>query len=376
MSDPGHDVREKQSMTFAADDFVPDQAQQNYLSDQLNKVSRSFALVVPLVEAPARYYLAAAYLLCRVVDNIEDCTLPDAWKQARFGEVQDLLQAPSRAATVLAEWEAEPWPGLTEAEQRLMGLKDGLPLWQIYGAIPAAAQEVIRRWVGVMAQGMSRLSDPAGRPHFVRYGGVDVLEEAADYNEYCYYVAGTVGHMASELVVLQYGLPDDVARALDIRAEACGRSLQKTNILKDFAEDIWRGVCYLPGEWLRQVDYAPLRLQGAPPSWQAIVFDDVLEELRDATEYLVALPYDAAGYRRASLLCLLPAYQTLSLAAERCDTLFTAEHRVKISRVAMARCIHDSQALLLDNAGILEYSQHVEGRIRAKLSQADTLPQR
>jgi phytoene/squalene synthetase len=225
-----------------------------------------------------------------------------------------------------------------------------------------------------MAQGMSQLSDPAQRPCFVRHDGVDVLEEAVDYNDYCYFVAGTVGHMASELIVMQYGLPDDVARTLQSHAEACGRSLQKTNILKDFAEDLERGICYLPDEWLRQADYTPLQLRGAAPSWQARVFDDVLEELRDATEYLLALPYSAAGYRRASLLCLLPAYQTLLLAAERRDTLFTAEHRVKISHPTMARCILDSQMLLLDNAAIRQYSQNIEGRIRAKLSQLDGLP--
>ena len=56
------------------DAFEPSGAEQAYLERQLSNVSRSFALVLPLVESPARHYLAAAYLLCRVVDNIEDCT--------------------------------------------------------------------------------------------------------------------------------------------------------------------------------------------------------------------------------------------------------------------------------------------------------------
>ena len=50
--------------------------------------------------------------------------------------------------------------------------------------------------------------------------------------------AGTVGHLATELVILQYQLSDDVAQRSAHAAEACGRALQKTNIVKDFAEDL------------------------------------------------------------------------------------------------------------------------------------------
>ncbi len=113
-----------------------------------------------------------------------------------------------------------------------------------------------------MAQGMSQLGDPAQQPYFVRRQGIDVLATATDYDDYCYYVAGTVGHLATELVIRQYQLADDVAHALRPYAESCGRSLQKTNIVKDFAKDLTRNICYLPDSWLSMVSYAPLALQG------------------------------------------------------------------------------------------------------------------
>ena len=47
--------------------------QKSYLGKQLDKVSRSFAILIPYIEPPLRHYLAVAYLLCRVADNIEDC---------------------------------------------------------------------------------------------------------------------------------------------------------------------------------------------------------------------------------------------------------------------------------------------------------------
>ena len=70
-------------------------AEKKYLSDMMSKVSRSFAIVVLSLEEPLNDYLAAAYLICRVVDNIEDCTQPFAWKQQRFLEFHRLIQEPA-----------------------------------------------------------------------------------------------------------------------------------------------------------------------------------------------------------------------------------------------------------------------------------------
>jgi farnesyl-diphosphate farnesyltransferase len=221
-----------------------------------------------------------------------------------------------------------------------------------------------------MAEGMKQLGNPDRCPCFAQRQGVDILATQTDYDDYCYYVAGTVGNMASELIIKQYGLSGDVADVLASRAEACGRSLQKTNIVKDFAKDLARGVCYLPETWLKDAEYRPLSLQGAGAGWKSMVLADVMTELRGATDYLLALPYTAAGYRRASLMCLLPAYETLLLAAQRQKSLFTAEHQVKISRPVMVRCIADSKRLLFDNDAIHRYSRRLE---RAILDQFEPL---
>jgi farnesyl-diphosphate farnesyltransferase len=353
------------------DEFEPTRAEQGYLERQLGNVSRSFALVVPFVEPPTGHYLATAYLLCRVVDNIEDCGRSAEWKDERFGEFLGLLAEPGRAQQVLAVWDREFWPGLTDKEALLMGCDEGLMLWQIYAQMPEEPRAIVRHWTSAMAEGMRQLGDPNHCPCFVKHEGVDILEAESDYDGYCYYVAGTVGNMASELIVRQYGLTADVAEALNSRAEACGLSLQKTNIVKDFAEDLARGICYLPDRWLREADYLPLSLQGAAPAWKAMVLGDVLTQLRGATDYLLALPYSATGYRRASLMCLLPAYQTLLLAAQRQETLFTAQHQVKISKPTMARCLVDSQALLFDNDGVRRYSRRVESAILDKFRPRD-----
>lgn len=148
--------------------------------------------------------------------------------------------------------------------------------------------------------------------------------------------------MITDLVIDHYCLDDDIANPLQDLCEACGKGLQKTNIVKDFADDLSRGVCYLPDEWMQETMYSPLTLSGAPLNWKQNVLNDVMNELLDFFSYIQALPYQAKGYRLASLLCALPACQTILKAAGNQDKLFTPEHDIKISRVTFYKCIHDA----------------------------------
>jgi len=329
----------------------------------MSRVSRSFALVVNSLEEPLNYHMATAYLICRVVDNIEDCTQPFSWQQQRFDEFEQLLETPENARLILTGWDQEHWPGLTEDEVSMMGLEQGLPLWKIYAQIPVRYRTSIHHWSSAMAEGMRLIENPEQAPQLIRHKGVQMLADEEDYNRYCFFVAGTVGHMATELVIQHYQLNDDIAETLLDTSEACGRGLQKTNILKDFAEDLQRGVSYLPASWHQEIEYEALALAGAPIEWKHNVIDDIVGELRVATMYVLALPYTAAGYRMAALMSLLPAYQTLLLAAKKQDTLFTPKHRVKISRPTMAKCQLNAKSLLKDNEAVRLYSRRLQAEI-------------
>ena len=90
-----------------------------------------------------------------------------------------------------------------------------------------------------------------------------------------------------------------------------------------------------------------------------------MDELETATDYVLTLPYDAAGYRLASLLCLLPAYQTILLAAQQHETLFTGDHYAKISRGTFSQCLQDAQSMVADNDAILQYSRDLKNAVDA-----------
>jgi hypothetical protein len=90
------------------------------------------------------------------LDNVEDCAQPFAWQEMRFAEFQCLLALEEDPGVTLTRWSALEWPGLTEDEVQMMGLRQGLMLWQLYARIPEATQNTIRHWVSEMAVGMSR----------------------------------------------------------------------------------------------------------------------------------------------------------------------------------------------------------------------------
>ena len=97
-------------------DFSLTKLQKKYLTESMNKVSRSFALVTPCFEYPLNHFMSAAYLICRVVDNIEDCAKPLEWKKQRYCEFRRLLSEPAQDKDILSAWEKEDWPGLNHDE--------------------------------------------------------------------------------------------------------------------------------------------------------------------------------------------------------------------------------------------------------------------
>ncbi|RPI31106.1 MAG: hypothetical protein EHM70_12305, partial [Chloroflexota bacterium] len=152
----------------------------SYLDTWMNKVSRSFAVVVAALEEPLKTQMATAYLLCRVIDNIEDCTASITWKKKRFVEIAQLLVEPEIAPDILSSWDAEPWPGLTQDERKLMSYKYGSSLLRIFFRFTDEVRTITRSWIIQMIDGMSHLQEPTYEPKFVQYNGVQVLAAEQD----------------------------------------------------------------------------------------------------------------------------------------------------------------------------------------------------
>ena len=74
----------------------------------------------------------------------------------------------------------------------------------------------------------------------------------SDLYRYCYHVAGAVGCMMAVVMGVDPADEDTLDRACDL-----GIAFQLANIARDVEEDDRAGRCYLPDEWLTEIDVPP-----------------------------------------------------------------------------------------------------------------------
>ena len=139
-----------------------------------------------------------------------------------------------------------------------------------------------------------------GMPRFQSTASLLGLARSTDLDEYCYYVAGCVGDMLTELFC-EYSAGAALHRAeLQRRAVSFAQGLQMTNILKDVWEDRSRGACWLPQEVFTPhgVDLARLSPEPRDPRFDAGMRDLIAvahAHLRNALDYTLLIPGSGQG---------------------------------------------------------------------------------
>jgi farnesyl-diphosphate farnesyltransferase len=196
-----------------------------------------------------------------------------------------------------------------------------------------------------------------GMGQFERSRSRSGLEDVAEYERYCYFVAGVVGEMLTELFCSHS--PEIEARRddLDARAVSFGLGLQMTNILKDVWDDYDHGVCWLPREVFESYGYDLNELQphhnGNGPAFAASMKHLVgitHGHLRKALEYTLTIPNDETGIRRFLIWAALLAASTLRNISS--DPLFTNGAHVKVSRRRVKTIMALSHASIRSNFGL------------------------
>jgi len=303
-----------------------------YQDHILPQVSRTFALTIPQLPSGLRSAVANAYLLCRIADTIEDEPALSPADKRRFEEELVEVVTGRRAPAPFALEVAAKLSGETlESERHLMR---NLPLViQITAGFNPAQRAAIERCLAVMCRGMH---------HFQQHAGVHGVATQRDMDRYCYYVAGVVGEMLTDLFC---DFDPAIAARRDIIAPLAisfGQALQMTNILKDQWEDRARGACWLPREVLRRhgVDLANLEGSRGSAGFAAAMSELVgvaNAHLQRALNYTLAIPPEQTGIRRFCLWAL--GLAVLTLRNVNRNPGFASGAEVKVSRAAVARTI-------------------------------------
>ena len=306
-----------------------------FLSDILPRVSRSFSLSLRILPANVRQSLGLAYLFCRAADTIADTALlPLAQRQTQLNQYS-LAFAAGDLSTVplvqqqLSEQQHDP------AEREL--LRQLGTCFYLLSGLPRDDQQRIRELVLTLIQGMqmdltvfpSEIEGAAGK--------VAALQSRADLDQYTYYVAGCVGEFWTKTTVARrpalrhWDVPVMTERGMQF-----GKGLQLTNILRDLAEDLRLGRCYLPHEDLAALGVKPEEL--FEPACISRV-RPLLNELLNLTmsyyqagwAYTLAIPRREWRLRLACAWPLLIGVSTLALIRHS-SQLLDPGVRLKIAR--------------------------------------------
>jgi 4,4'-diapophytoene synthase len=301
---------------------IEDEKYQDFI---LQGVSRTFALTIPQLPEALRSVIGNAYLLCRITDTIED---DNALNTAQTRQLSDMF-SDVVCGNISAEKFADAlYPLLSEqtipAEHDL--IKNTPAVIRITHSFNATQRKALERCVRIMGRGMADYQETET---------LEGLKDLPAMNKYCYYVAGVVGEMLTELFC-DYSQEINQNKATLMKlAVSFGQGLQMTNILKDIWDDRERGACWLPQDIFLKNGF---NLNDLHPNHTDKCFQAGLGELigvakghlQNALTYTCMLPPQEKGIRKFCLWALGMAVLTLNKINQHRD--FNESTQVKITR--------------------------------------------
>lgn len=315
-------------------------------AEVLPRVSRTFALTIPQLPKPLSDVVGNAYLLCRIADAIEDDENVAPQRKAELHRrLIGLLDDEARGAEAFAADAAAALTESTVAAERELVAETARVL-EITRSFEAGQRAAIQRCIDKMCRGM---------PEFQHSEKALGLPSQQDMDRYCYFVAGVVGEMLTDLFCAQ--APEVASRAEEMHAldVSFGQGLQMTNILKDVWEDAERGSCWLPRDVFAAAGYDLAELA---PDHDRQAFEAALEQLvgiahghlRNALRYTLLIPPSQPGIRLFCLWSIGLAVLTLRKIIE--NPGYTDAEQVKVSRRAVAAVIATTRVCVRSDAAL------------------------
>lgn len=180
--------------------------------DMLEKTSRSFAFVIQELGAELRDCICVFYLVLRGLDTIEDdMSVPVAQKVPLLEQFHEKLLQPG--------WNYS----CGEGDEKVL-IENFHIVISAFLSLNEKYQEVIKDITQKMGAGMAEFCQRPVVTH-------------KDYDLYCHYVAGLVGIGLSKLFSAS-GLESQWFATADDTSNSMGLLLQKTNITRDYLEDV------------------------------------------------------------------------------------------------------------------------------------------
>jgi farnesyl-diphosphate farnesyltransferase len=312
----------------------------------LVKVSRTFAVGTGILPLQLRRAVTVGYLICRIADTVEDDLALAVPEKLRLLEAFSACLTSKEAADGYAELAS----AVSGKPQDLELLAGNARVFDVFRTFTPRTQETITTWVGEMVRGMADFV--RRHPEGIRIASVE------EFRKYCYYVAGTVGHLLTELWrEHSFGIDAARYRRLIVNCEAFGEALQTVNILKDIAWDAEReNAIYIPRELFpgHRADAQTLLAAESRTANRAsldALIDLARVDLEGAVAYVRDIPPTAFRVRMFCLLPILFAVATLR-ELEQSSAMLEPGGGVKITRTEVKALVVAGSAAATNNASV------------------------
>ena len=239
--------------------------------------SRSFSAVIQELCPELCVSVSLFYLVLRGLDTIEDdMTIPLATKEPLLRGFDRILEA----------GHAWTFDGSGPNEKDAPLLREFNVVIAELRRIPAQHREIIIDITRLMGNGMAdNAANDAQNPARIA--------TVADYDLYCHYVAGLVGEGLTRLFVAAHKANPILLQRENL-SNSMGLFLQKTNIIRDYREDLDDGRAFWPAEiWskhaARLADLARPEHADAALNCCSEMVLDALRHVDDCLLYLAGL---------------------------------------------------------------------------------------
>ncbi|XP_031494362.1 squalene synthase 1-like isoform X4 [Nymphaea colorata] len=320
-----------------AEKQIPPQPHWAFCYTMLTKVSRSFALVIQQLGKELRDAVCIFYLVLRALDTVEDDTsIPSDVKVPILKSFHSHIYDTS--------WHFA------------CGTKHYKVLMDQFHHVSTAFLELGKSYQEAIEDITKRMG--AGMAKFIC---VEV-ETISDYDEYCYYVAGLVGLGLSKLFHasrLEDLAPDDLSNSM-------GLFLQKTNIIRDYLEDINeipKSRMFWPREiWNKYVD----KLEDLKYEENSVVAVKCLNEMvtnalthmEDCLRYMSALN-DPNIFR----FCAIPQIMAIGTLALCYNNIQVFRGVVKMRRGLVAKVVDQTKTMSDVYGAFFDFSSLLQSKV-------------
>ena len=319
-------------MIFSTDKYDIDEAVA-FTKNILPSVSRTFDLAIKFLPSRLGQPVGLAYLLCRIADTFEDSAILSGDQRRDFliqyAGLMDARENYDESIVRRLKY-AFPSTALKADISRPVDNHSSILLVQnidqVLTAVDGSAGDLkkyIFPRVREMALGMADYTILV-RDSTDRQTGdaqVNILKDEEDWDRYCYYVAGTVGHMLTDIFSDYVGFSEPTRNQLHDLGRSFGLGLQKVNVLKDAVVDTGRGICFLPKTLLEKYSISFDRkshacISGDISGLVGTVIEACRKHFQDALDYIKVIPHKYLGLRMFLIVPVMLAASTLRLFSE------------------------------------------------------------